>query len=135
MSEPLQITTPIVPSIQIPSTLKESIGYAHMKANHGDPWDCIRYTGTLITDLKIVAELLGDKSLMSKYQACSKTWEDAVREFESSKDAQGNPNWGHPVLLCTRILALVGKDATITYGKIPTDVGRFMGQIKAGDGK
>lgn len=122
--------------IPIPSSLKDSIGYAYMRASHGDPWDCIRYTGTLINDLKIVAEMTGDRTQMARYNACSRTWEVAVREFESSKDAQGNPNWGHPVLLCTRVLSLVGKDATVTYGKIPSDSGRFMGiPSKTGDSK
>lgn len=112
---------------KIPQALKDSIGYSFMRASHGDPWDCIRYTGTLINDLTIVVDIVNDKDLSAKCNAASQTWENAVREFESSKDDAGNPNWGHPVLLCTRILKLLGKDATQKYGKIPTDAGQFMG--------
>jgi hypothetical protein len=111
----------------VPQAMKDSIGYSFMRASHGDPWDCIRYTGTLITDLTIVADIISDKDLRAKCGASSRMWEEAVRVFESSKDDAGNPNWGRPVLICTRILKLLGKDSTQKYGKIPSDSGQFVG--------
>lgn len=113
--------------VKIPHALKDSIGYSFMRASHGDPWECIRYTGTLITDLTIVVTITGNTELKSKCAACSQMWEVAVREFESSRDDLGNPNWGHPVLICTRILKMLGEYATTKYGNIPTDAGEFIG--------
>lgn len=110
----------------IPASLADSIGFSFMRASHGDPWDCIRFTGTLINDLRILSEINGDGSLRSRCMACTKIWEQAIYEFEQSNDSSGNPNWGHPVLLCSRVLGMLGNDAAIKYGKLPSESGSFL---------
>lgn len=106
---------------------RDYIGIIFRMANSGDPWDCLRYTGTLITELTTVADTMQDHELQVRCGACSRTWEQAVQIFESSKDDHGNPNWGQPMILCNRVLKMLGPFATRKYGDLPSESGKFIG--------
>ena len=110
---------------------REFVGATFRLANSGDPWDCLRYTGTLITELATVAETVNDVTLARKCGACTRMWEQAVQIFEASKDDHGNPNWGQSMIICNRILKMLGKSATKDYGDIPSDSGKYIGSQAA----